>query len=433
MHTNVVIIGAGPAGLLLAHYLLRRGKYKIDIYEGRSASAFMSGGGVRSFPISLQERGIKAMRVIPGLEEAITAAGIFCQGTVVYKQNGKVRRIGPKHPILTIDRNRLVTILLEQLTQNYTPEQIKIHFDCKCTDVDGTAKTVTLQSQQGDRFAVNYDVLVGADGARSQIRQYLQQKANLQCSQSYIPEAYKSISLNRLNPEVGLELEADQIHASNMGNNTRMLMVPQPGDKLNGVIIFNPENNPLKNLSNKAEVLEFFNQNFPVFAQLMTESSAEAFLNRPVGRVLTVRCDRFHHGDSILIIGDAAHAVSPSIGQGCNSSLEDVFILNRFLEKYEDDWGRALSHFSKHRVPDAYALWELSNYFFARKKSLAVEFLLRMILSRFLHKWFPRWFQPFMFDLIMDTDVPYSQVLQQNLGWVNKVKRSMVGTVATES
>jgi len=30
MVQKVVIIGAGPAGLLLAHYLLRRGNYNID-------------------------------------------------------------------------------------------------------------------------------------------------------------------------------------------------------------------------------------------------------------------------------------------------------------------------------------------------------------------------------------------------------------------
>jgi len=35
MIQNVVIIGAGPAGLLLAHYLLRRGKYHVEIYERR--------------------------------------------------------------------------------------------------------------------------------------------------------------------------------------------------------------------------------------------------------------------------------------------------------------------------------------------------------------------------------------------------------------
>jgi len=109
-------------------------------------------------------------------------------------------------------------------------------------------------------------------------------------------------------------------------------MVPQPGDHLNGVIIFDAETNPLEGLSTKEEVKTFFEENFPLFGQLMSLEEAEALLKRPVARVLTVRCDRFHEGDSVLLIGDAAHAVSPSIDQGCNSSLEDVLILGQFLE-----------------------------------------------------------------------------------------------------
>jgi kynurenine 3-monooxygenase len=37
-----------------------------------------------------------------------------------------------------------------------------------------------------------------------------------------------------------------------------------------------------------------------MFGQLMSPEEAEAFLHRPVGRVLTVRCDRFHEGDRIV-------------------------------------------------------------------------------------------------------------------------------------
>ena len=33
---KIVIIGAGPSGLLLAHYLLRRGKYQVEVYEQRA-------------------------------------------------------------------------------------------------------------------------------------------------------------------------------------------------------------------------------------------------------------------------------------------------------------------------------------------------------------------------------------------------------------
>jgi kynurenine 3-monooxygenase len=426
MPQKVVIIGAGPAGLLLAHYLLRRGKYCVEIYERRSDLRLADVSQDRTFPISLQERGRKAIREIPGLEEAIAAASMFCNGTKIYRKRGKARKIPRATPIQSIDRNRLVMILLQHLTQTYPSDQLIVKFDCPCVQVNLKATTVTIQPEQGEAYTLAYDRLVAADGARSHIRDDLVQNAGLQCEQNYIPDAYKSVFLPRLNPALGLELEPDKIHGWNRDNKTRMLMVPQLGDRLNGVLIFDAEHNPLINLSTKEEVLTFFQENFPLFGQLMSEAEAEDLLRRPVGQVLTVRCDRFHDGDSVLLIGDAAHAVSPSIGQGCNASLEDVLVLERLLEQYEDDWALALPAFSEQRVPDAHALKDLSDYSFPRTKVLVVEFFLRLTLSRLLHRWFPQWAKPFVFDLLLDRDLSYSQVLSLSQGWINKVKRSTV-------
>ncbi|MBD2744814.1 NAD(P)/FAD-dependent oxidoreductase [Coleofasciculus sp. FACHB-1120] len=426
MVQNVVIIGAGPAGLLLAHYLLRRDNYHIDIYERRPDLRLTDVSVNRTFPLSLQERGRKAIRAIVGLEEAIAAQSVFCQGTIIYQKKGKARRVPRQTPILTIDRNRLVTILLKQLTETSSPNQVKVHFNSECTAVDGTAKTVTLKPLEGDSFTVHYDLLVGADGARSQIREYLVENAGLPCSQNYVLDAYKSVFLSRLNPNAGVELDPNKIHAWNLNNKTRMVMVPQPENQLNGVIIFDPQTNPLEGLSTKEEVKAFFLENFPLFGQLMSLEEAEALLKRPVARLLTVRCDRFHEGDSVLLIGDSAHAVSPAVGQGCNSSLEDVLILGQLLEQYGDDWRKVLPQFSEQRVPDAHALQELSDYSFPRTKLLVVEFFLRLTLGRLFHRWFPGLVQPFVFDLLLDTDLPYSQVLSLNQGWIHKVKRSIV-------
>jgi len=423
MLKKVVIIGAGPAGLLLAHYLLRRGKYQVELYEQRSDPRLLD-GSQRTFPISLQERGRKAIRALAGLEEAIALQGVFCNGTKIYRKQGKARKIARAVEILTIDRNRLVMILLQHLIKTYTSEHLMIKFDCKCVQVNRRAKTITLQSNKGEAYTVAYEHLVAADGARSHIRDYLVQNAGLQCEQSYVPDAYKSLFLNRLNP-AGLELEPDKIHAWNLDNKTRLLMVPQPGDRLHGVVIFEQAQNPFIGLSTKEEILTFFQENFPLFGQLMSEEEAEAFLQRPVGRVLTVRCDRFHDSDSVLLIGDAAHAVSPSLGQGCNASLEDVLVFERLLDRYEDDWAVVLPAFSEQRVPDAHALRDLSDYSFPRTKLLVVEFFLRLTMSRFLHRWFPKRVKPFVFDLVLDEDLSYSQVLSFSQGWINKVKRSL--------
>ncbi|NEQ27314.1 MAG: FAD-dependent monooxygenase, partial [Microcoleus sp. SIO2G3] len=399
-------------------------KYRVELYEQRFDPRLVDASQDRTFPISLQERGRKALRQIPGLEEAIAAAGVFCNGSKAHRRKGKAREISRTVPLLTIDRNRLVMILLQHLTQTYNSEQLTLQFGCQCVGVDRKGKTVTLQPEQGEAFTLTYDRLVAADGARSPVRDYLAQDAGLQCEQTYAPDAYKSVFLPRLNPTLELELEPDKIHGWNQDAHTRMLMVPQPGDRLNGLIAFDAQHNPLANLTTKEEVLPFFQKNFPVIGQLMSPEEAEAFWHRPVGQALMVRCDRFHEGDSILLIGDAAHAVSPSLGQGCNASLEDVLILERLLEQYEDDWARVLPAFSEQRVPDAHALRELSDYSFPRQKRLFVEFLLRSKLSRFLHQWFPQWVKPFVFDLVVDYDLHYSQVLSLHRGWINKVKRS---------
>jgi kynurenine 3-monooxygenase len=422
MLQKVVIIGAGPTGLLLAHYLLRREKYQVELCEQRPDPRLVDISQERTFPISLQERGRKALRQISGLEEAIAAAGTFCKGSKLHRQKGKAREVSRIVPILTIDRNRLVMILLQHLTQTYPSEQLTIQFGCPCVGVDRRAKTVTLQPEQREAFTVTYDRLVAADGARSPVRDYLVQDAGLQCEQTYTPDAYKSVFLSRSNP-VGSELEPDKIHGWNQDAKTRMLMVPQPGDRLNGVIIFDALHNPLSSLASKEEALAFFQENFPLVGQLMSLEEAEAFWHRPVGRVLTVRCDRFHQGDSILLTGDAAHAVSPSIGQGCNASLEDVLIFERLLEQYEDDWAQALPAFSEQRVSDAHALKELSDYSFPRTKWLIFEYFLQLRIRRVLHQWFPQRVQPFVFDLLLDHDLSYSQVLNLHHGWINKVKR----------
>ncbi|HEY9838293.1 MAG TPA: hypothetical protein V6D27_15490, partial [Vampirovibrionales bacterium] len=62
---------------------------------------------------------------------------------------------------------------------------------------------------------------------------------------------------------------------------------------------------------------------------------------------------------------------------------------------------------------------------FPRNKRLIFEFFFRLQLGRLLHRWFPQQKKLFVFDLVLDTDLSYSEVLRLNQGWINKVKRSL--------
>jgi kynurenine 3-monooxygenase len=78
-----------------------------------------------------------------------------------------------------------------------------------------------------------------------------------------------------------------------------------------------------------------------------------------------------------LIIGDAAHAIAPSFGQGCNAALEDAFILNNLLDEYSDNLALVLEQFSLRRKDDADAIASISEVGFPSSKKLLLQFIMR--------------------------------------------------------
>jgi len=104
---------------------------------------------------------------------------------------------------------------------------------------------------------------------------------------------------------VGLELEPDKIHTWNMDNKTRMILVPQPEDRLNGVIIFDAQNNPIEAYQRRKR-LKHFSGTFPNLWSVDVARGGGGLPEASGMRVLTVRCDRFHDGDSVVLIGDGS-------------------------------------------------------------------------------------------------------------------------------
>ncbi|MEA5505074.1 NAD(P)/FAD-dependent oxidoreductase [Halotia wernerae UHCC 0503] len=426
MVKKVAIVGAGPSGLLLAHYLLCRGDdYQIDIYERRSDPRTISFSKSRTFPISLSERGMSALRQIAGLEAAVKAISLEMTGAIFHQKDGKARLTPRKQSLFTLDRTSLVIVLLEKLNEKYDNSKLNIHFNCQCTQVDFAAKKAVLKKNEAGietDFTVDYDLLIGADGSRSVVRENFLGTELFECEQKYIPSDYKSIFFPRPDAKVEINLQPDKIHTWTLDDGTIFLLLHQRDGTISGVIYFPHQNNQLVGLSSKEEVLKFFCEHFPEVSQLMPESEAAAFLTRPISRIITIRCNRYHQGNSVLLIGDAAHAVSSSIGQGCNAALEDVVVLNNLLNEYSDNLPTVIEQFTIRRQPDAHALVELGDYAFPASKGLLIEFIFRELISKTLHRLFPQRFSPSLFELISESTVPYSKILNLYQGWISKMK-----------
>jgi len=274
-------------------------------------------------------------------------------------------------------------------------------------------------------LTVNYDLLIGADGARSAVRDSFLSTDFFDFEQKYVPFDRKSIFLPPPDDEKqDIQLQSGCVHSWRIADGTSLLILHQPDGSMSGAIRLRRDRNQVINLSTKEEVLKFFQDNFSELGKLMPESEAEAFLNRPLTSVLTIRCSRYHYGDSVLLIGDAAHSVSPTIGQGCNAALEDVEVFDNLLDEYSDNVGEAIKQYTVRRKPDAHALVELGDNVFPLSKRLLIEFILRERFAKIRHKLFPKHFSPSIGELLFESKVSYSEILNLYKGWISKVKQS---------
>jgi len=155
-----------------------------------------------------------------------------------------------------------------------------------------------------------------------------------------------------------------------------------------------------------ALLIPFFDEHFPGVTQLIPpEELISSFQQNPHLPLISIKCKPYHYGSSVVILGDAAHAMVPFYGQGMNAGLESVRILFDILDKHArmdellspdskfavESRARALEEYTAIRVPDAHAINDmaLNNYEEMRAKVLSRKYLLRKWLEEKLSKHAP--------------------------------------------
>jgi len=178
--------------------------------------------------------------------------------------------------------------------------------------------------------------------------------------------------------------------------------------------------------ANPNSVPEFFNKHFPGVARLIPPTQLIAsFTENAHLPLISIKCKPHYFADSVVIVGDAAHAMVPFYGQGMNAGLEDVRVLFSFLDEEAilsssktpaEQRAVAFTKYSAQRTEDAYAINDLAleNYTEMRSSVVSRVYKTRKWLEENINIWVPS----------LGWQTKYSRVSFGNERYSEVVKRS---------
>jgi 3-(3-hydroxy-phenyl)propionate hydroxylase len=321
-HYDVGVVGAGPVGLVAAVLLERKGFKVLIIEKGpRVPEKAWRGSTVHAPILDLYEE--------IGLLPAMLAEGIHVE-ELQYWNHGDAQPVRfhfdvlkgvVTHPLrLQFDQYRVVQLLRDQVDASDNCEAMYESEVVGFESADGfTAKPVDLHlSEQGQERRVDVDLLLGADGAHSRIRT----ESGIEFSGFTYPNGTLLISIDRDLAEDVPGLGPVSYWFSDTGKIS---------------IIKTPE---IWRLSFQVKATTSIEEGRHL-AVALARKSFDLDLKKSIRHVTLYRyhqrlAKQFNVGSKIVLLGDAAHLVSPTGGLGLNTGICDAFdLVSRVAEAFD--------------------------------------------------------------------------------------------------
>jgi 2-polyprenyl-6-methoxyphenol hydroxylase-like FAD-dependent oxidoreductase len=322
------VAGGGPGGLTLAVALARRG-LPVRVYE-RAPAVRAAGAG-----LTLQINAVRALATL-GLDRAVIEAGEVLEHGRIETAEGELiqhlelgalaREFG--QPSVGIRRQALAELLASALP----PGTIQLGADVVGVVEHAQHVEVELADGRRERCAA----LIGADGVHSRVRAHVAGEA--------APRYAGYTAWRALVPRSDGEARGTALEL--WGRGLRFGVVPVGADT---TYWFATANTP-EGQRDGADPLAELRARFAGFGArvdaLLARTPAASLLRNdiaelpPLARWATPR---------VAVLGDAAHAMTPNLGQGACQAIEDAVVLAAHLAEGPQDVPAALAAYTAAR------------------------------------------------------------------------------------
>jgi len=330
---EVLIAGAGIGGLTLACALRRQG-LRARVLESAPLLGPVGAG------ITVQSNAMSALKRV-GLDGAVAAAGAEMTRAVILTPEGKLLCETPLEPLtrelgapsIALLRSRLHRVLLQAVGED------AVETGRAVTGYQQEGRKVCAQVKTGD--PVEADLLVGADGFRSVVR--------AQMAGDDEPDYAGYTSWRGVSPRA--DLVSPGRTCESWGRGERFGIVPIGFGEVYWFAVAQAPSGG-RDAEPRAALLRRFGGWHAPIRELIASTDEARIVRTDIADRPPLSC---WHDGRVALLGDAAHPMTPNMGQGGCQAIEDAVVLAACLGA-APSLESALRQYERRRMARAYGV-----------------------------------------------------------------------------